>query len=70
MVATASDFDPDLVEERPGKALGWKAARPARSVLRSERAWVMPPLEDALARDLQTIERFESESIPPSVYLC
>jgi dTDP-4-dehydrorhamnose reductase len=40
----------DRLIARPTVALGLTAARPPASALRSERGWVMPPLEDALAR--------------------
>ncbi|MGI9145498.1 MAG: sugar nucleotide-binding protein, partial [Chloroflexota bacterium] len=37
---------------RPIAELGLAAARPLASALQSERGWIMPPLEDALARYL------------------
>jgi dTDP-4-dehydrorhamnose reductase len=38
------------VQARSTAELGWAAARPRVSALRSQRGWIMPPLDDALAR--------------------
>lgn len=43
-------LDDKLVEAQPAARLGLVAARPPRTPLGSERASVMPPLEDALSR--------------------
>lgn len=48
--ANLHGLDASRVEGRPQESLGWKAPRPRFSAIESERAWLMPPLEDALAR--------------------
>jgi len=47
-IAIAHGYDPNLIEGRPAESLGWRAPRPRFCALESERAWVMPTLEDAL----------------------
>ena len=47
--ARAAELDESLVVGRSGNVPG-AAPRPAQSVLESERAWIMPPLEHALTR--------------------
>ncbi len=42
--------DARLIQPRPAHALGWRAARPRQSALRSARGTLMPTLEDALTR--------------------
>jgi len=48
--ATLADVDPTLVQARAGAQLGEVAARPRYGVLGSERATLMPTLDDALRR--------------------
>ncbi len=50
MAAEATGADASLVEPRPASELAHTAARPTYSALGSERAVLMPPLADALAR--------------------
>ena len=47
--ARAADLDETLIRPRPHTELGLAARRPKRVPLRSERGWIMPPLEHALA---------------------
>lgn len=49
-VAEVTGLDPARVEGVPTSALGQRAARPAYSVLASERGWLMPDFMDALQR--------------------
>lgn len=49
-VALQAGLDANLVRPRSTASLGLRAARPLQSALASERAWIMPPLEDALER--------------------
>jgi dTDP-4-dehydrorhamnose reductase len=51
-VALMAGFDPERVLPRVGTGLGWVAERPAYSALGSERARLMPTLEEGLARYL------------------
>jgi dTDP-4-dehydrorhamnose reductase len=46
----AAGVDHNLIIGKPAAALGLAARRPRMSALASERGWVMPPLDDALAR--------------------
>jgi dTDP-4-dehydrorhamnose reductase len=48
-------LDARRVREVPGRALGWRARRPAQGVLRSARGSLMPPLDKALGRYLQVL---------------
>jgi dTDP-4-dehydrorhamnose reductase len=48
-LATACGFDGGLVEGVPAAGLGWAAPRPAYSAMASERAVLMPPLDEAIA---------------------
>jgi dTDP-4-dehydrorhamnose reductase len=50
--AARSGLDQSLIIPRPHRAFGYAAARPPYSVLGSERAWLMPSLDDALRRFL------------------
>jgi dTDP-4-dehydrorhamnose reductase len=52
MAAEAASLDKRLIEPLPGSRLGHVAARPRFSALASERALLMAPLENALARYL------------------
>ncbi|WP_424705035.1 sugar nucleotide-binding protein, partial [Escherichia coli] len=65
-VATVVGLDAGLIDERPAASLGWRASRPANSALASERAWIMPTLEDALGR-LSADLRLNNEKVG---YLC
>jgi dTDP-4-dehydrorhamnose reductase len=53
MAARAADLDDTLIRARPHSALGLAARRPRRVPLSSERGWIMPPLEHALAAYVQ-----------------
>jgi dTDP-4-dehydrorhamnose reductase len=48
--ATAAGLDAKLIEACPASELGWCAPRPSSAVLASERARLMPSLDDALGR--------------------
>ncbi|HVF44608.1 MAG TPA: family 1 glycosylhydrolase [Pyrinomonadaceae bacterium] len=50
LAARAAGLDESLVEERPTASFNFAARRPAFSALASERAALLPALEDALAR--------------------
>jgi dTDP-4-dehydrorhamnose reductase len=50
--ATLAGFDPDLVRPVDASAVGWTAARPQFSALGSERAELLPRLEESLRRCL------------------
>ncbi len=49
-VAELAGLDPNLIVARPISEMGWTAKRPTYSVLGSERAALLPTLEDALRR--------------------
>jgi len=49
MAARAADLDESWIRARPHTELGLAARRPRHVPLRSERGWIMPPLEHALA---------------------
>lgn len=51
--AEAAGLDMALVEERSTQSLNLAAPRPRYSVLTSERAWLLPSLDNALARYLR-----------------
>lgn len=53
MIAEKAGYDSASVEARPGKELGIVAARPSFSALISERARLMPSLEDGVDRFIQ-----------------
>jgi dTDP-4-dehydrorhamnose reductase len=63
-VARALDLDPGLVRGAPAASLGWPAARPAYAALSTERGWIMPPLESAIARYAAVVReaQFASEA--------
>jgi len=61
MAAQAATLDHGLIQGLPSSALGQLARRPRYSVLASERAVLMPPLEDALARYLVDCERWAGD---------
>jgi dTDP-4-dehydrorhamnose reductase len=48
--AAVAQMSTERLVARPTATLGYAARRPAYSVLGSERAWILPPLDDALAR--------------------
>jgi dTDP-4-dehydrorhamnose reductase len=50
LVAQKAGYDAKRVHSRPSRLLGFKARRPAFSVISSERASLMPSLEDGLER--------------------
>jgi dTDP-4-dehydrorhamnose reductase len=52
--ASMAGFDPHRVHACRGSDIGWTAPRPSFSVLGSERATLLRPLEDALARYIRT----------------
>jgi dTDP-4-dehydrorhamnose reductase len=51
--ARAAELDESLVRGRPHAELGLSARRPRNAALASERGWVMPPLDAALAAYLR-----------------
>jgi dTDP-4-dehydrorhamnose reductase len=51
-VAELAGVSTTSLSQSPIADLGLTAARPASSVLKSERAWIMPTLDDALLRFL------------------
>jgi len=53
LVALCSGYDPSKIEGRPTSALNLLAERPAFSVLASERARLMPSLEQGIKSYLQ-----------------
>jgi dTDP-4-dehydrorhamnose reductase len=53
-------YSETAVKPVEGTSLGWTAARPRYSAMRSERGWVMPKLVDALTRYLEATEAAES----------
>ena len=61
MSAEAAALDKRLVHSLPTAALGQIAARPRYSALASERALLMPRLEDALARYMVDRDRFAGD---------
>jgi len=61
LVAAAAGLDTGLVQGSPTSALSLVARRPAYSVLASERALLMPPLEHALERYFGDCERFAGD---------
>ena len=58
MSAEAAGLDQRHIHSLPTAALGQVAVRPRYSALASERALLMPKLEDALGRYLLDRERF------------
>ena len=48
--ALAAGLDGDLIRPTPSRSLPWTARRPPFSALASERAYLLPSLDDALAR--------------------
>ncbi len=61
MAARMAGLPVDLLQERPAAQLRSPAPRPAYSALGSERALLMPTLEDALVRYLQLRAQAEEE---------
>jgi dTDP-4-dehydrorhamnose reductase len=61
MSADAATLDKRLIQSVPGAALGQVAPRPRYSALASERALLMPRLEDALARYMVDRDRFAGD---------
>jgi dTDP-4-dehydrorhamnose reductase len=61
MASEAAGLDTRLVQAMPSSALSLMAPRPRYSVLASERAVLMPKLEDAMARYLLDCERFAGD---------
>ncbi len=53
--ARCADVRADSLRVVPSSAIGWVAARPAYSVLGSERAVLLPPLEEALGRYVERL---------------
>ena len=54
--AELAGVDASALEARRGGDLGWVAPRPTYSVLGSERGWMLPGLDDALARFIRDRE--------------
>lgn len=61
MAARMAGLSTDLLQERPAAQLHSPAPRPLYSALGSERAQLMPPLEDALARYLHLRAQADEE---------
>ena len=61
MAARMAGISADLLQERPAAQLRYPAPRPAYGALGSERAQLMPPLEDALVRYLHLRTQAEEE---------
>jgi dTDP-4-dehydrorhamnose reductase len=61
-IAEATELDANLVESVPAATLGWIAARPRYSALASERGWVMPQLDDAIARYAASVSPVENRT--------
>jgi dTDP-4-dehydrorhamnose reductase len=64
--ARAAALDESLVRGRPHAELGLAARRPRNAALASERGWIMPPLETALAaylRDRPAPRLFEDDLV-------
>jgi dTDP-4-dehydrorhamnose reductase len=57
MAAERAGLSPDFVVTRPMADFGLPAARPAQSVLTSERGMILPSLEDAMGRCVSEMER-------------
>jgi dTDP-4-dehydrorhamnose reductase len=49
-IAEAAGYDPELVRPVPAAVFGWPAARPIRAPLATERGWMMPGLDHAIAK--------------------
>lgn len=49
-VASLAGLDPNRIQARPAKELGWLAPRPAYSVLSSERGILLPTIDNAIDR--------------------
>jgi dTDP-4-dehydrorhamnose reductase len=70
MAAEAAELDTSLIDSLPTAALCQVAQRPRYSALASERAVLMPPLDDALYRYLNDCERctgdwpFQNQAAP------
>lgn len=56
MLARALDLDPELVEDRDWRSLGWAAERPTYAVLASERPGLMPALDAAVSRYAEAVK--------------
>jgi dTDP-4-dehydrorhamnose reductase len=48
--AVAAGLDPSLVDARPTDTFGFAAPRPLYTALASERAWILPTVENAICR--------------------
>jgi dTDP-4-dehydrorhamnose reductase len=70
MVAAEAGLPHETIEAVPHSALNLSAPRPLNTSLRSERAWVMPGISDALRRGLDGLRRFEEEGAHAVPYLC
>jgi dTDP-4-dehydrorhamnose reductase len=67
MAAEAATLDTRLIHALPTAELGLVAQRPRYSALGSERALLMPTLEDALSRYFGDCERFAGDWPWPNV---
>ncbi len=61
--AQLGDLDANRVEGVESSRLGWIARRPLYSAMTSERAWLMPSLDDALHRYMQERQIFVATKI-------
>jgi dTDP-4-dehydrorhamnose reductase len=50
LLAEAMRLDANLVRGRPAASFGWAAPRPRQAALSSTRGWIMPSLDNAVAR--------------------
>lgn len=64
--ADMAGIDAARLQAVPGAQLGHVAPRPSYSALRSERAYLMPKLDDALSRYIQTRQQSSDEQNRPA----
>jgi hypothetical protein len=67
MIARASGFSDRRILPADAETLRWAAPRPAFSPLSSERAVLLPPLDDALDRHVAILRASGEPAAPPSV---
>jgi dTDP-4-dehydrorhamnose reductase len=63
LIAREASYDPARIESRTNRTFGFNARRPVYSALTSERASLLPPLEDAVKRfvaETRDSQRFEA----------
>jgi dTDP-4-dehydrorhamnose reductase len=68
LIANEAGYEATLIEGKPTRSFGFDARRPSHSALSSERATLLPPLEDAVKRfvaatsEAQTLELVPHEA--------